>query len=135
MHDDERVMKQQDHPLRRDGGIATLEFGGPVGSGECGEVLLEHLARGEHLPFRGLLIISSARRWNPSTDHIERIAALFAAHGNRFGHRVAIIVSEPLQYGLARILEVFAERRGVACRPFWNDSDARAWLEAAGGRG
>jgi len=57
----------------------------------------------------------------------ERHAALAATHGGR----LAVVVSTPLAYSVARTAAVIAARRGATIEVFWCERDARLWLGRA----
>ena len=45
--------------------------------------------------------------------------------------RLAVIVSQPVVYGMLRMASVFAESAGVAVTVFWTEGEALAWLSRA----
>jgi hypothetical protein len=42
--------------------------------------------------------------------------------------RLAVVVSEPVVYGMIRMASVFAERSGATVNVFWTERAALAWL-------
>jgi hypothetical protein len=68
---------------------------------------------------------SDSRR---SPDELRDLAELLARHRDKIGGRAAFVASKPLQYGLARMLEVFSDSRQVTVRAFYNDDEAVTWL-------
>jgi len=72
---------------------------------------------------------SESRR---TPDELRELADLFGAHREKLGGHVAFVAAEPLQYGLARMLEIFSDSRAVTVRVFNDDDEALAWLRQPG---
>ena len=72
---------------------------------------------------------SESRR---TPDELRELADLFGAHREKLGGHVAFVAAEPLQYGLARMLEIFSDSRAVTVRVFNDDDEALAWLRQSG---
>jgi hypothetical protein len=124
------MTSDQGYTIRFDHGIADIDFHLPAARADLQRVL-ESVAAHAGSPLRGLLLKSSVPGWNPSTASIEQVADMLGEYGRLFSRRVAIVVPEPLQYGLGRMMEVFAERHGIACQTFWGADEALAWLGVA----
>lgn len=56
---------------------------------------------------------------------MRRHAEFARGHGNG---RLAVVVSEPVIFGMMRMASVFAEEDGVALGVFWSVEEALAWL-------
>jgi len=63
-----------------------------------------------------------------STDEIWEMAAATAF---RQGARRALIIEQPLLYGLSRIFQTLLQERGGDLRIFTSRAEAEQWLEAA----
>ena len=44
------------------------------------------------------------------------------------GPRLAVVVTEPVIYGMIRMASILAEDRGAVVNVFWNEKDALKWL-------
>ena len=65
-----------------------------------------------------------------SADELRSVAEVFAAHAQHFGGRCAVVVGEPVQFGLVRMAGAFIESDSVVVEVFGNPDDAKAWLES-----
>lgn len=68
---------------------------------------------------------SLARR---SAEQVRDMADFLARHGNRFGRRLAMVVSSDVAYGLMRMGSAQAADGGVVPDVFRDFEAARAWL-------
>ncbi len=63
---------------------------------------------------------------------LRRLAKDCAPALERFhGGRLAVVVSQPVVYGMMRMASVFAEALGLALDVFWTETAALAWLGGA----
>jgi len=81
-----------------------------------------HLRR----PF-GLLIDVRALSNIPSRDEADSISK-FAAVGDTEKHFTALLVERGVQYGMARMIQLFSELQGAQIDVFIDDHSARYWL-------
>jgi len=61
-------------------------------------------------------------------EDLRAMAAFLARLAPKFGNRLAMLVSNPLQYGLLRIGEAYSEQGGMVARVFYNEREALEWL-------
>lgn len=67
---------------------------------------------------------------DPDAKEIRKIAALLINNKERIGEsRSAIVVSEDLAYGLARMFEAYADESSIETRIFRDMEAARSWLD------
>jgi hypothetical protein len=79
-----------------------------------------------HRPF-GLLIDVRSLHNVPSREEADCLSK-FAAVGNSEKHFTALLVEEGLQYGIARMIQLFSELRGAHIEVFIDDQLAQYWL-------
>jgi hypothetical protein len=63
-----------------------------------------------------------------TADDVRDMARFLAAHGRRYGKRVAMVTTGDLAFGLMRLGSATAEIGGVAAEVFRDMESARAWL-------
>ncbi len=68
-------------------------------------------------------------RWIPSTQEVKDLAKFIGTIQKNHHPRTALVVSNELLYGVARIFSLLAKTKGYRARPFKDLSTARAWLE------
>ena len=75
-----------------------------------------------------LLLDFRASRENRTNEKIARLACFIREKRSLLGDCSAILVSDPLQYGLARMLAAHAEAGGMKFSVFTDPVQARRWL-------
>lgn len=73
-----------------------------------------------------LEVTPSAEPW--TSDEVLTWADYLVACKGRIGERCAIVVSNTLHYGLARMISAYADGSGVAVRVFRERATAMRWL-------
>ncbi len=68
-------------------------------------------------------------RWIPSTRELKEIAELVGAVTDKFECRLAMVVSNDLLFGAARLFSLLAKTKGFQTRPFKDTDKACEWLE------
>ncbi len=68
-------------------------------------------------------------RWIPSTRELKEVAELVAAVTESVKRRTAMVVSNDLLFGAARLFSLLAKTKGVQARPFKDMDKACEWLE------
>jgi hypothetical protein len=79
-----------------------------------------------HRPF-GLLIDVRSLRNVPTREEADSISR-FATVGNNERHFTALLVERGIQYGIARMIQLFSELRGAQIDVFIDDQSAQYWL-------
>ncbi len=74
------------------------------------------------------LIDSRKTLANPTRAGVVARADFLAGLRSRIGARCALVVSDPLHYGLARMLAAFTESSGLEIQVFEDPARAEAWL-------
>lgn len=78
----------------------------------------------------GMPVLIDSRKTSvaPSRGGVAERAAFLAGLRPRVGPRCALVVSDPLHYGLARMLAAFGEPQGLEIQVFQDPEHAEAWL-------
>lgn len=76
----------------------------------------------------GLLFDIRESAESRSGDELRNIADLIAACRRMLSGRAAVVVADPLRYGLARMFGVFMEHLGLAARVFDDPAAAEDWV-------
>lgn len=61
-------------------------------------------------------------------DDLRSMATFLATYRDRYGGRLAMVASAPLQFGLLRMGEAFSAMAGIEARAFYELDDAVNWL-------
>jgi hypothetical protein len=112
-------------------GVLELRIEGTY-SGDDLRAFSERIRTDASLPHR-FQVLADIRRSNvvPAPAEMELRIQLIAAMRDRIAGRIAILVSDDLRFGIARVLEAHVEPLGIEVRPFRDMAAARAWLGAA----
>jgi hypothetical protein len=68
-------------------------------------------------------------RWIPSTRELKDVAEFVGSIKEHYCPRTAMVVSNDLLYGVARLFSLIAKTKGYKAKPFKDLSKARAWLQ------
>lgn len=79
----------------------------------------------------GLLFDIRESAENRSGDELRTIAALIAARRGILSGRAAVLVADPLHYGLGRMFGVFMEGMGLTAAVFTDPAEAEGWVRAS----
>jgi hypothetical protein len=79
-----------------------------------------------HRPF-GLLIDVRTLRNVPSREEADSLSK-FSTVGDNEKHFAALLVERGIQYGIARMIQLFSELRGAQIDVFTDDQSAQYWL-------
>ena len=102
-----------------------------AGSPEEGAAILETLERQTLVPDpTGVLFDIRELEYVPSADEARQIAASYGAFGQRHRLRMAYLSPPGAQYGVARMVQILSETRGVSTAVFTTLEPAVAWLTA-----
>ena len=79
----------------------------------------------------GWAIVCDCREltWMPWPDEIRQLAAILSERRAAYGP-LAVVLTRPARFGMARMLATLVEPFGVTMRPFWHAEDAEAWCAA-----
>ena len=77
----------------------------------------------------GILFDATEICYVPSREEVDALSRSDAWRKIIERYRVAIVVSKPIQYGVANILARKSESSGGLVERFYNVDNARAWLE------
>ena len=83
------------------------------------------------LPQRPVLLFDlreSQSLQDRTADEVRDMGRFLAAHGRRFGNRLAMVTASDLAFGLMRLGAVAAEAGGVAAEVFRDMGAAKEWL-------
>ena len=64
-----------------------------------------------------------------TADEVREMARFLAAHGRRFGNRLAMVTGDDLSFGLMRLGSATANSNGVNAEVFRDMDAARRWLD------
>ncbi len=80
---------------------------------------------------RGMQVLADFRdfRWIPSTRELKEVAEFISSIRGKRCPRTALVVSNDLLYGVARIFSLLAKTKGYSTKPFKDLPAARAWLK------
>jgi hypothetical protein len=67
-----------------------------------------------------------------SVEHVRQLADWLGSRAAERGKRFAVVVGEPVQYGVIRMASVFAESHGIEVQLFEEILEALAWLGVSG---
>ncbi len=81
----------------------------------------------------GLLFDIRNSSENRNSDELRGIASTIYRHRHLLSGRCAVLATDPLHYGLARMFAVFMESLGLQAMVFTKVGDAEAWLDGASG--
>ncbi|MBX9585251.1 MAG: hypothetical protein K2X87_33515 [Gemmataceae bacterium] len=79
----------------------------------------------------GLLFDIRESAENRSGDELRNIADLIAARRAMLSGRAAVVVADPLHYGLGRMFGVFMEHLGLTARVFTDPAEAETWVRSS----
>ena len=111
-----------------DGILLSVVAEGPYTLAEVKAVI--GAATADAPPDRDCCLLMDIRRSeaNPSPDDIRDFAEFLGNLPTHVAARSAWLVSEDLRFGLARMLSVYAEERGITIQVFRELDAARTWL-------
>ncbi len=111
-----------------DGHLLSIVAEGPYTLAEVKAVI--GAATADAPPDRDCCLLMDIRRSeaSPSTGDLQDFAKFLGNLPTHVAARSAWLVSEDLQFGLARMLSVYAEERGITIQVFRESDAARAWL-------
>jgi hypothetical protein len=113
-----------------DGDVIVLRAAAKYSTHELKAAVLDALDDAR-LPPRAVLLFDlreSRSLQDRSADEVREMAGFLAAHGRRFGHRLAMVTTGDLAFGLMRLGAATAESGGLVAEVFRDLATAKAWL-------
>jgi hypothetical protein len=111
-------------------GVLRLELVGEYEPMDVVRVFLEALSQpGCPIPVALLIDVTSSQSLasRPAAE-IRKVAEFLGPYAHRIGGRCAVVATEDVHYGLARMGASHSERVGVATQVFRTTEDALKWL-------
>jgi len=119
--------------LESDGSVLHLRSGPRFSSEELAEAVRAALDDpAARLPLAVLWDNRGSEESVPQEELRRRVERI-ADRPDRIAPRVAMVVSDPLHFGLARVGASYAENRGIRVEIFSDLESARAWLTRSTG--
>ena len=113
-----------------DRGVVVLMFQGDTSDPEI-EAAMAGLDADPGLPRPCRLLVDvrgSSSLGQRSPEAIRGLVEIMTRHGDRFGWRLAVLVAQDVQFGMARMASAFGDTRALDIHAFRDDGEARAWL-------
>jgi hypothetical protein len=113
-----------------DGDVIVLQLAGKYSTSDMKAAILSALDEAPASSGAALLFDMRESRSleDRSADDVRDMARFLAAHGRRFGNRLAMVTNGDLAFGLMRLGAVIAESGGVVAEVFRDMPSARSWL-------
>jgi hypothetical protein len=113
-----------------DGDVIVLQLAGKYSTSDMKAAILSALDEAPASSGAALLFDMRESRSleDRSADDVRDMARFLAAHGRRFGNRLAMVTNGDLAFGLMRLGAVIAESGGVVAEVFRDMQSARSWL-------
>jgi hypothetical protein len=116
--------------LESDGTILVLVTGARFTTNELSDVVKSAFDDPAVRPPVKLLLDSRGSRENASAEEVQRRVSMFGSRLDLFVPRVAVVVSDDLHHGIARIGAALVEEYSVNLSIFRNFDEAFRWLDA-----
>lgn len=113
-----------------DGDVIVLRLAGKYSTSDMKAAILKALDEAPASSGAALLfdMRESLSLQDRTADDVRDMARFLAAHGRRFGNRLAMVTTGDLAFGLMRLGAVIAEGGGVVAEVFRDMPSARSWL-------
>lgn len=111
--------------------VIVLRMVGKYAASDIRKTILDALAD-VRLPKGAVLLFDlreSTSLRDRTADEVREMARFLAAHGPRFGNRLAMVTGDDLAFGLMRLGSATANSGGVDAEVFRDMGAARRWLE------
>lgn len=102
-------------------GVVTLD--------EIKEAFTEALADPSFRTGQGTIVDVTGSESDRTHEEVRQLAVFLAERRAELGHRVAIVVSKSLHYGLGRMLSAYAEIQHLNVEVFQQLDDAIQWMD------
>lgn len=120
--------------LKENGTLLHVVTGARFGTAELLEAGRAALADPRARPPLHLLFDNRDSKENASHEELRSRAAQMEVARDRFAPRIAVLVSDALHHGLARVAGAYAASAGFEVEVFHDVDSARAWLLGASAR-
>ncbi len=109
-------------------GSIWLKISGEVSHKEVSNIIVQAMAE-QRFAVGGFLVLDFQNsKTNLSTDEIQVLVSLLKGFRENFTSPILTIVSDPLHFGLMRMLQSYAENHGVEVKIFKEAKEAIKWL-------
>lgn len=113
-----------------DASIVRIELSGTLQSKEIQQTVAALLSDPAFRPGTSILSNHVGLRDIATMEIVQSIIPLLEQVGERVGRcKCAVVVPRDASYGMARMVEVYAEKTPVAVRAFRTRDEAEAWLQ------
>jgi hypothetical protein len=112
------------------GEILSLTDIGHASAGEALQILEKALNDPLFSPGMNVLVNLTQFKGTETDEKIKYIARFLGTHYEHLGPRCAIVVSDPLHYGLSRIISAYTQFYQLTFEVFSDLSQAKQWVES-----
>lgn len=109
-------------------GICVVTCEHRVNNADIVQALQECAAMAEFTDDTPILLDDTASAYRPGMREVRKTGKLLGQIRELRDHRIAVLTASELNFGLARMVEVFTEMIDVQVRVFRDRGDALAWL-------
>lgn len=82
----------------------------------------------DYRPGIHVLFIDRRSEYDPPKEELKEAALILSQMVPRISDRIAIVVETELHYELAKTIQAHCETHGVTFEVFWEEKEARKWL-------
>ena len=119
-----------EHRVDQDRGVIAATFTGPMPLSEVIENIERVLKNLDGQSCKGVLSDVQGLEHQATSDDIKRVSDLIASYSDTVrGLKLALVVSEPVMYGMMRMLQARLDRVPLDVGVFYEMDDAEHWLE------
>lgn len=122
-------MREGTRPFSLENGRVTIELGTRFSPSDIAITMQAVLCHEDFAPGFHVLFDARGSEVNPSLQEIKEMLATTHQVAKHFSGRWAVVVSDPLRYGLARMASSLASPLGMKMNAFHSLNEALSWLE------
>lgn len=108
--------------------LCTVRGRGPFDFKESSDILTTIARDSRFLPGYHVHLDLREMEFVPVADESWKLALILRSLRKSLTGKIAVSVSTPLHYGLARVIAMYAAVGGIRMRPFLRQDDALEWL-------
>lgn len=116
--------------IRKQTALVSLICSGRVGNADLVTALRDVAASPDFGPRTPVFIDDSAATYRPEMAEIRETGQVMRELRELHGHRIGVLVTSPVSYGLGRMVEAFTDFVDVEIRTFRDREELMAWLRA-----